>query len=240
MLEILKTVYAFCEPFATIRFLLKKNLQSVIKNNYMAGSLIDIGCGSMPYRHLFPRHIDYRGIDYNQFSKYDRFSFNIPDFFFDLNYEYDFRLPFSDNAFNIVVCFQVLEHHSNAEILVSECARICSHHGTLIFTTPFISGIHESPNDYVRYTKFGLRKLFEDQKLKVSYIKENGGLFSAIFLLINETWSLLYSESRLHTRLFLFLIYPLLLSLSYLAIILDLIWPSDTICPNYIICAIKD
>ena len=60
------------------------------------------------------------------------------------------------------MCTEVLEHLKNPFIAVKEIKRVLKPSGKLILTTRFIFSLHDAPNDYFRYTKYGLKELFKE------------------------------------------------------------------------------
>ena len=71
-------------------------------------------------------------------------------------------LPFEDDKFDCIICTEVLEHLHSPAAAISEMKRILKPGGMLILTTRFVFPIHDAPNDYYRYTKYGLKFLFSD------------------------------------------------------------------------------
>jgi len=71
-----------------------------------------------------------------------------------------YELPFVDNSFDTVLCISVLEHLTEPSRAVVEMQRVLKPGGTIIISVPFLFPIHESPNDYWRFTKYGLQHLF--------------------------------------------------------------------------------
>ena len=84
----------------------------------------------------------------------------------------DYDLPFDDQEFDAVLCFETVEHFSRPEKLVAELGRVTRTGGTLILTTPnvlwepvhalaAIFRIHhsEGPHRFVRYRR--LKRLIE-------------------------------------------------------------------------------
>lgn len=222
-----------------IRLFIRLQLSSIVREHRIVGSVLDIGCGNKPYQHLFIDISRYIGIDYAKYAKYGRYQSAGPDYFFSDTYTATGILPFTDCTFNNIVCFQVLEHHPDPRMLVRESIRVCMSGGFIIFTCPFLSGIHDEPHDYQRFTRFGLSYIFQKCGLHQIDIYENGGVASSLTLLLNETWSFHYSIGSWRTRSVLLLIYPLLLLISYLGLIWDMNFPSSKICPNYTVVARK-
>ena len=78
----------------------------------------------------------------------------------------DYRLPFGDNKFDLVLCFETLEHFAAPERFVHEFGRITKPGGKLVVTTPnllwepvhalaAITGAHhsEGPHRFIRYAR---------------------------------------------------------------------------------------
>lgn len=236
---IITLVYRYCEPFAVIRLLIRMQLTSIVREYSIVGSILDIGCGNKPYKHLFVDISKYDGIDFCEYAKYGRYQSAGPDYFFSDLYAATGILPFPSFSFNNIVCFQVLEHHPDPSTLVREAIRVCRSEGFIIFTCPFLSSIHDAPRDYQRFTRFGLSSLFQNHDLDHVQIYENGGIATSLTLLLNETWSFYYNIGSWKSRTALLLTYPLLLLISYLGLILDINFPSSNTCPNYTVIARK-
>jgi SAM-dependent methyltransferase len=70
-------------------------------------------------------------------------------------------LPFRDRSFNCVVCAEVLEHVERPAEAIREIHRVLVPGGVLALTTRFIFPLHDRPQDYFRYTKYGLALLLK-------------------------------------------------------------------------------
>lgn len=75
------------------------------------------------------------------------------------------NLPFEDNSFNNILCTEVLEHLHTPEVAIAEMKRVLKPAGSLILTTRFVYPIHDAPNDYYRFTEYGLKYLFRDWEI---------------------------------------------------------------------------
>lgn len=142
----------FLNPFYFARKAIYKNVKFFSSN--VKGIILDIGCGSKPYKNLFDAR-KYIGIDIDK-SGHD--NTNAPvDAYYDGK-----KIPFSNEYFDSVVCFEVLEHVFNPDDFLKETYRVLKAGGSAIFTVPFIWDEHEQPFDYARYSSFGLKYLFEN------------------------------------------------------------------------------
>lgn len=70
-----------------------------------------------------------------------------------------YKLPFKDQIFDAVIASEVIEHLSDARAAIDEMKRVLRVGGKLILTTPFLFKVHGDPEDYVRYTEDGIRKI---------------------------------------------------------------------------------
>ncbi len=68
-------------------------------------------------------------------------------------------LGVADASFDHVLCTEVLEHLPEPQRAIDEMFRVLRPGGTLLLTTRFLFPIHDSPHDYFRFTKYGLRHL---------------------------------------------------------------------------------
>ena len=104
--------------------LYKKLLPLVTKIN---GKVLDIGCGTKPYEHLFNCD-EYIGLEIiNSPCKEDA----------DLLYDGK-NLPFPDNHFDNVVSFQALCQFEDIPLMLKEIKRVIKPNGIFLLTTPFI------------------------------------------------------------------------------------------------------
>ena len=120
--------------------------------------MLDVGCGTQPYRSLFKVE-RYVGLELDTSAAHAR---GIADAFYDGQ-----RFPFADAHFDTVLCNQVLEHVFNPDEFVAELRRVLAPGGRLLLTAPFVWDEHEQPFDYARYSTFGLRALLERHGLQI-------------------------------------------------------------------------
>lgn len=164
----------FFNPF----YFARKNLALAIfeLSNHIYGHLLDVGCGTKPYRALF-KVVTYRGLDIDSPVTRD---LGIAD---DL---YDGReFPYQNESFDSVLCNQVLEHVFNPDQFLEEIHRVLRSGGKLLLTVPFVWDEHEQPYDYARYSSFGLSALLEKNGFKIITHKKLAADATILFQLTN-------------------------------------------------------
>lgn len=147
---------AFFNPF----YFARKGLYVHIKSLAPAikASVLDVGCGSKPYRELF--HCDeYIGMEID--TPEARLS-KKADVFYD-----GIRMPFTEGRFDAIIASQVLEHVFEPDRFIKEINRILKPGGSLLITVPFVWDEHERPIDYARYSSFGLGYLLEKHGFQI-------------------------------------------------------------------------
>lgn len=156
------------------------NAYEPIIKKYSKGTLADIGCGDVPYYHLYKDSVDENiCIDWGN----SRLETTFLDFEADLNKELTFL---KSNTFDTVLCTDVLEHIYRPELLFSEMTRILKPDGNLILAVPFLYWVHHNAHDYHRYTHFKLREFCENNNLKIVELNTYGGLPEIIYDLVHK------------------------------------------------------
>lgn len=121
-----------------------------------SGTLLEVGCGAQPYRHLVPAGCRYTGLDWEQAE--DHFSYRLPDTVY-----YDGgRFPFENGTFDSLFHTEVLEHVYQGDRFLAECRRVLKPSGALFFTVPFQARYHYIPHDYFRYTPAALERMLAE------------------------------------------------------------------------------
>lgn len=134
-----------------------------------AGSLVlDAGAGECPHAALFA-HTRYIKLDRGIGD--ETWDYSRVEVIGDIC-----ELPFREGVFDAVVNIQVLEHLKEPGIGVAEMARVLKSGGQLILTTVQDWEIHQHPNDFFRFTRYGLQYLFAKAGFE-SQVEALGGLF---------------------------------------------------------------
>ena len=119
-----------------------------IISKYSIGHVLDIGALHSPYRHY---------VKCTRYSVLDIKTYEGVDYLVDIH-----NAGIKSNTFDTIIATEVLEHLYNPFKAVDEIYRILKPNGYLIATTRFIYPYHGEPDDYFRFTEFGLKKLFSN------------------------------------------------------------------------------
>lgn len=137
-------------PFYLARRELRRNLGELLPR--LTGDIVDVGCGTKPYRHLVPAD-RYVGLDYESPLRREA---GLADVYYDGG-----TFPLADDEFDGALCSQVLEHVFNPDEFLNEINRVLRPGGNLVLTVPFVWDEHEQPHDCARYSSFGLKAMLE-------------------------------------------------------------------------------
>jgi SAM-dependent methyltransferase len=87
-------------------------------------------------------------------------------------------IPLPSNYFDVVLSCQMLEHVTEPLLCLEEMCRITRPNGICIITVPFFNESHMEPNDYYRFTQFGIEMLVQKAGFKILEIQSRGGYYS--------------------------------------------------------------
>jgi SAM-dependent methyltransferase len=176
----------FINPFYFIR----RRLYIAIRKeaNNLQGRILDFGCGLKPYEALFTSATEYIGIDIEN-PGHDHSKEKV-DVYYDGN-----KIPFGAKSFHCIFFSEVLEHIFNPDDILKEMHRVLAAGGVLFITTPFVWDEHEIPNDFGRYSSFGIKHLLEKNGFTVIKQEKTGHFVEVVSQLI-----ILYLRYILYTR----------------------------------------
>jgi len=145
-----------------------KALDEVIQK-YARGILCDIGCGEKPYKIMTRPYVtEHVGLDHEN-TLHDKSKINL----FGTVYE----IPIENEYFDTVLCTAVLEHLEEPDKAIKEANRILKSGGYAIYSIPLFWHLHEEPRDFYRYTKYGLKYLFEKNGFEIVELKPLSGFW---------------------------------------------------------------
>jgi SAM-dependent methyltransferase len=86
-------------------------------------------------------------------------------------------IPLRNSSVDFVLCMVVLEHTRNPRDVLLEFARVLKRGGTLVMVVPFLWEEHQIPHDYFRFTRYGVRAIFEALPFRLELVSPMGGFF---------------------------------------------------------------
>lgn len=136
---------------------------------YLKGRMVDIGCGVKPYKELLAPYIsEHVGVDHEG-TIHDKTNIDL------LGSAYEIPVP--DKYFDSAICTAVLEHLEEPELALRECIRVLKPGGFTIYSIPFIWHLHEEPRDFFRYSKYGIKYLFEKVGFEIAELTALSGFW---------------------------------------------------------------
>jgi SAM-dependent methyltransferase len=126
--------------------------------------VLDAGAGECRHKPLFA-HTHYFGTDNGMGDEED---WDYTQLSFKSNL---LALPVGDGSMDVVVSVNVLEHVSEPIGMLSECRRVLREGGRLLLVAPQSWRLHQTPQDFFRFTQHGLdhaltRAGFEDLEIE--------------------------------------------------------------------------
>ena len=137
---------------------------------YFRGRLIDIGCGTKPYKEMLaPFVTEHLGLDcenpFNLLAEVDLVGTA-------------YEIPADDESFDSALSTAALEHLAEPDLALAECYRILKRGGIAVYTVPFIWHLHAEPWDFYRFSKYGLKHIFEKARFEIVEIKPMAGFWA--------------------------------------------------------------
>jgi len=159
----------------------RKALEPLIER-YAHGVTLDLGAGRLAWRCLLSR----------QATRYVSADSAPTHPSLDLQFDVQQGFPLGDCRVQTLFCCSVLEHVPQPWSVLAECRRVLVPGGHLLLFVPFLYHLHGAPEDYYRFSPFGVRHLAETAGFEVLSCHPTGGLGH----------SLLHAVSMLTTSLF--------------------------------------
>lgn len=132
-------------------------------------AVLDAGAGEGAYRSRFERH-RYIGIDLGIGDT--AWNYSSLDAIADLT-----AVPFREGVFDAAANIVTLEHVREPACVLSELCRVLKPGGRLLLIVPHEWEEHQTPHDYFRYTRYGVRYLLERAGFGEIELEPVGGFF---------------------------------------------------------------
>lgn len=90
------------------------------------------------------------------------------------------HLPIREEIVDWVLIPNIVEHVNEPEAMFLEACRVLKKGGRAFVFAPHVREEHQPPYDYFRYTRYGLRHLFEKAGFEVQSITPASGIFDVL------------------------------------------------------------
>lgn len=137
----------------------QRNLRQTCR--VLSGIVLDVGCAEGKPRRFMPASAEYVGLD--NYTTAREWYGTRPDIYGDAR-----ALPLADASVDHCLLLDVLEHISDPEHCLAEMCRALKPGGSLTIQVPFLYPLHDSPLDFHRWTRFGLRRAAEKHGFRIS------------------------------------------------------------------------
>ena len=153
--------------FSAVTYSLYKSILPILREN-ARGRLLDAGAGDLQFKSLLIKYA----------ARYESFDIERRQDTVDYLGDVQDMVEVPSNTYDTIFCNQVIEHVPSPQKALNEFFRILKPGGALILAAPHLSRLHEEPNDYFRFTKYGFTYLLESAGFTDLMLSSAGGLLS--------------------------------------------------------------
>ena len=204
-------------------------LQFMVKK-YAHGKMADIGCGGKPYKEMASDFVsEHIGIDHED-TIHGKTQIDL------IGSAY--KIPTDDETFDCILCTYVLEHLEEPSTALAEAHRVLKKGGFAIYTVPFFWHLHEEPRDFYRFSKYGLKYLFEKNGFVVIELRALSGFI--VTFAQEAAYFLVRFRGSCKANPLWWVIPPLVVLIQAVAYLLNKIDRSESFTVEYIIVARKN
>ena len=115
-------------------------------------------------------------------GKYNKHLTINPDIIkFHSQYHCDYKkLNIKEKNFDLVIIPNLIHHISEHDKLFINIKKLLKKNGKLYIFEPLLRELHQKPEDYLRFTPFGLKNILKKNRFSDFSISEEGSIFTAI------------------------------------------------------------
>lgn len=146
--------------FNPFRIMRKGILNGILDNSkYIKWNVLDFWCWEKSYKDLL-KFNTYEWLDFYETCHDNRNN--------DIEIYWDWKhIPREDEAYDSLICTEVLEHIFNIDDVLSEIYRVLKIWWYWVITIPFIFWEHAIPYDFSRYTYFWIEDILKKHWFKI-------------------------------------------------------------------------
>ena len=113
------------------------------------------------------------------------------------NYHFDYRnIKIEQKNFDLILIPNLIHHISDHQILMNKCKRLLKKKGKLYIFEPLLRELHQKPEDYLRFTPYGLKNLLQKSEFINFKVKEEGSIFTSILYCWDQAFKYLPEKKR--------------------------------------------
>lgn len=143
--------------------------------SHASGVLLDVGCGSRPFAHLFDGRVTrYIGTDLRSSSFIGP---RPPDVFASAE-----ALPVRNGSVDTVLGLSMLTYLPEPIVMLQEAARVLRPGGVLLLEFTQMAPLHDPPHDFFRFTRYGAESLLTRAGFEPLEYIPIGGLMARVGL----------------------------------------------------------
>ncbi len=90
------------------------------------------------------------------------------------------KISVKKNSLDLIIIPNLFHHIEDHDFLINKCFSFLKKGGRLYIFEPILREVHQAPDDFLRFTPYGLKNIIKKNRFKIEKISTSGGPFSAI------------------------------------------------------------
>ena len=116
---------------------------------------------------------------------------------FKSNYHFDYKkINLKEKNFDLIIIPNLIHHIADHKLLFNKTKKILKKKGKLYIFEPLLRELHQKPEDYLRFTPYGLKDQLIKNKFTNFKIKEEGSIFTSILYCWDQAFQYLPKKLR--------------------------------------------
>ena len=120
---------------------------------------------------------------------------------FQSDFHFDYRkINLNNKNFDLIIIPNLIHHIADHVLLFKKVKSLLKRKGKLYIFEPLLREMHQKPEDYVRFTPYGLEELLKKNKFNNFKIKNEGGVFTSIIYCWDQAFQYLPKKIRIKEK----------------------------------------